>query len=250
MSQEEFNSPAIAERANNLIEAAGRAEITDQDTYEKGTDLIKLIGVAFNKAEDERKGWVKPLNDHVSRINGEFKKITVPLKTAKDAVTKLCTTYALEQQRIRDEEALKQAQEEERIQKEAKEAEDAAERQRQEAVDKLAEAESSDDKEAVAEAAQELEQANSIAETASELSEQADHQLESTLNRDNTQKVARGDLATGSIRKTWKFEVKDISKVPPEYLEVVSKLVNQAIRDGVREIDGLYIYQDSSLTVR
>jgi len=54
----------------------------------------------------------------------------------------------------------------------------------------------------------------------------------------------RGDYAVSSLRTTWSFEVLDIAKVPPEFLQVNQPLVNAAIRgqNGRRDIPGLHIF--------
>jgi hypothetical protein len=55
----------------------------------------------------------------------------------------------------------------------------------------------------------------------------------------------------GAVRTTmvWKFKVTDASKVPREYLEVSDKLVRAAIRNGIREVAGLEIFQEPQLAV-
>lgn len=50
--------------------------------------------------------------------------------------------------------------------------------------------------------------------------------------------------------KTWKHEVTDASQVPAEYLMVDDAKVKAAIKEGVRLIPGIRIYQDESLTLR
>lgn len=49
--------------------------------------------------------------------------------------------------------------------------------------------------------------------------------------------------------KRWTFEVVDESKIPREYLIVDGTAVRKAIRNGVREIDGLDIFQVEGLRV-
>lgn len=49
--------------------------------------------------------------------------------------------------------------------------------------------------------------------------------------------------------KRWTFEVVNVNKVPKEYLVLDSAAVNKAIRNGVREIDGLKIFQVEGLRV-
>ena len=49
--------------------------------------------------------------------------------------------------------------------------------------------------------------------------------------------------------KRWTFEVIDFFKVPDEYKELNTTEVNCAIRAGIREIPGLRIYQEESLSI-
>lgn len=61
---------------------------------------------------------------------------------------------------------------------------------------------------------------------------------------------ARGGFGSVSTQKRWTFRVKDKLEVPPVYLLVDEKRVNQAIRDGMRDIPGLEIYQEEIAVVR
>jgi len=49
--------------------------------------------------------------------------------------------------------------------------------------------------------------------------------------------------------KRWTFELIDINKVPREYLALDNVAVNKAIRNGVREIAGLDVFQVEGLRV-
>ncbi len=53
-----------------------------------------------------------------------------------------------------------------------------------------------------------------------------------------------------SVRKTWVYEMIDEAAVPREYLIIDEGVITLAIRDGVREIPGIRIYQKESLAVR
>ena len=56
--------------------------------------------------------------------------------------------------------------------------------------------------------------------------------------------------ALKGVTKTWAFEITDASTVPRAYLIVDEKAIRQAVRDGVRTIPGVRIYQEESLRVR
>ena len=77
---------------------------------------------------------------------------------------------------------------------------------------------------------------------------QAAHEAKGHETHEITQpepEVAKSTVTT----KRWTFEVVDEKKVPREYLVVDSVAVNKAIRNGVREIDGLDIFQVGGLRV-
>jgi len=52
-----------------------------------------------------------------------------------------------------------------------------------------------------------------------------------------------------TTRKRWTFKVVNLKKVPREYLELNEKVVRATISSGIREIDGLEIFQEDGLAV-
>jgi len=52
-----------------------------------------------------------------------------------------------------------------------------------------------------------------------------------------------------TVAKRWTFEVVDVGKVSREYLVLDNPSVNKAIRSGVREINGLSIFQVEGLRI-
>lgn len=124
-NEEAINLPdKVRTRAQELIDTAGRAEITDEDTLSKGGDLIKFINSFLKKIEEDRKSWVKPLNDQVKRINEEFKKLSGPLTDAKSTLQKKLNTYVEEREALEEERRKKEQEERER--KALEQAEEAA----------------------------------------------------------------------------------------------------------------------------
>jgi len=61
----------------------------------------------------------------------------------------------------------------------------------------------------------------------------------------------RPEKTIGNTRTTkfWTFEVQDLGKVSTQYLSINSVAVREAIRNGVREISGIRIYQDERLSI-
>lgn len=63
--------------------------------------------------------------------------------------------------------------------------------------------------------------------------------------------TVRGALgSTGTLADAWTFKVIDLSQVPREYLCIDTQAVNRAIKDGIREINGLEIYNERVLKTR
>ena len=78
-----------------------------------------------------------------------------------------------------------------------------------------------------------------------EAHEKAGHQVNApvVLERPETK------IGNTQTRKVWTFRVIDFSKIPDEYKLINQVTVNQAIRDGAREIGGLEIYQEEKLSI-
>ena len=56
-------------------------------------------------------------------------------------------------------------------------------------------------------------------------------------------------IGNTQTRKVWAFKVTDFSKLPDDFKVISNPAINQAIRDGVREIKGLEIYQEEKLSI-
>lgn len=56
-----------------------------------------------------------------------------------------------------------------------------------------------------------------------------------------------GHAAT--VRKVWKIEVLDATAVPRHYCKPDEQAIRSAVKDGVREIDGVRIYEDDQVAV-
>lgn len=63
--------------------------------------------------------------------------------------------------------------------------------------------------------------------------------------------VTRSDTgASAHVRKVWKAEVVDESQVPREFCSPDMKLINQAVKGGIREIGGVRIWEDTQTILR
>jgi len=63
-------------------------------------------------------------------------------------------------------------------------------------------------------------------------------------------KVVRTAEGSASQRKTWTFEVTTPAEVPREYLMVDERLIRDAVKNGVRTIPGVNIYEKTETVIR
>lgn len=68
---------------SNLTAQVKGFQVLDEDSYSKAGELLSWIAVASKNCEEKRKFFVKPLNDHVSRINLLFKNYSEPLASLR-----------------------------------------------------------------------------------------------------------------------------------------------------------------------
>lgn len=69
------------------------AVIDSPEKEERAAEFCQQVKLRIDKAEDARTFLVKPLNDHVKRINAEFKETTGPMVEALDQVKKGMTAW-------------------------------------------------------------------------------------------------------------------------------------------------------------
>ena len=60
----------------------------------------------------------------------------------------------------------------------------------------------------------------------------------------------RAESGAVSTRKRWVATVEDETRIPRQYLKVDTAAINAAVNDGVREIPGVRIEQETTLAVR
>jgi len=114
-------SQPLIDNANNLTEQAKKAVVSTVEEFSIATDFVRICQGQINIAEDARKAIVGPLNDHVKWINLQFKPITAAVTEAKGIVSKKAAKWkseedervrlaAVEEQRLADEQALRDAE--------------------------------------------------------------------------------------------------------------------------------------------
>lgn len=203
------------------------------------SDGINLIGKQLKMIEDERVRRKAPVLELGRQIDSDAAKVADPLKKADVQLRGLQKAYLVEQKRIADEEnarverenaeKLRLAREEEQ-----RKADEAAEEARF-----LADLEGGDGDKAAEEAKQ--------AALAPTLFNPPAVELEIPVV---VQKSVAGNYGSTGLRSSWKFEVVNEALVPREYLMVDEKKIRQAVNAGERNISGVKIEEEFTVSRR
>jgi len=104
IKKEQKSVELIVAKVDNFAVITSNEELEVADLYR-----IK-IKERYNKIEEERKSYVKGLNDTVKRINDNFKKLTVPLKNAEKIIVDAILSFRQkeEEKRLEKEIALQE----------------------------------------------------------------------------------------------------------------------------------------------
>jgi len=166
------------------LEKEALFEINNDKELQICTETLVKVSATRKSIDAKRKEFVKPLNDHVKKINNEFKMRLEPVQETEKKLKIAIGNYQMK----KEEEAKALA------------------------------------------AAQEAKGEMSMIEAP-----------KTTL---------RSTDGAVSVKKVWKFEVTDETKVPKKYLIVDEVALRKDIVAGEREISGVKIYQENQLSVR
>ncbi len=198
-------------------ELAQSIEVSDQVTAEYAVNLGTQIKQVIRDIEEARKSWVSDPDRFVRSVNEvaryyrrQFEGIEKNLKEKVNAFQKA--------------ERERQRQEAERRQREREE----AERKRREAQQ-------------AAESGTEGQEGQSPGEAPEEVPEPPQEATE-PHSAPSTNIQSESGKATTRTRMT--FRVTDKAAVPEDYKQIDNKAVNAAIKDGIREIPGIEIYEE------
>ncbi len=210
--------------------------VVTETTMGEASDLLGWIAGNNKRLEAQRVSLVKPLNDHVKFINGQFRDWMEPLKSANEIVREKVLAYTREQARIAAE---AQAVEDRRIRTE--QARLAAEEERVRAEQARLEAE--------AEAANAPPPPPLPPPPPTPPVAPAPVPMRAPIPA-APEKTTRSVLATTTIKKVWQYEITDADAVPREYLAVNEKKIAGVVRAGLRSIAGVRIFEAEQLAVR
>lgn len=65
-----------------------------------------------------------------------------------------------------------------------------------------------------------------------------------------TEKTIHSDTGSATAGKRWTFAIVDETAIPRQYLKVDETLIRASIRDGIREIAGVRIFQETTMSIR
>ncbi len=264
-------------RGRTLKEKAEQLKVETFEDLTTANEALKECQTVEKEIEAKRVELTKPLVDMQRQLNNLAKEVAIPTIEAKSVIKQKILAFNEEQERKRraEEEAERKRLEE------ARKREEAEKKAREEAERKIRE----EEERKLAEKKRELEEAKKKAqqeadETSRKLAEMKAKQAEEEARleaerikleqdkRDLEAEKARieaekkeaelqkereakeKELAkqkVKGIRKTWKYEVVDTTKVPRNFCVPSDQLIREAIKNGVREIPGVRIYSESTV---
>jgi hypothetical protein len=192
-------------------------EVTDESTHERAVAMGGQAHGVVKKIESVRKYYVQDPKDFAKQVDSLA-------KVYKDKFG------AIEQEAKRKISAYQRRLEQERREAERKrlEAEEAERKRREEAQQEL----------------------DSFCESVKTPEAKAEAEPPPPPAEPEPPKVTRTEHGAAHQRKVWTYAVEDESQLPREYLTVDHKKIGQAVKDGVRNIPGLSIYQENKTVFR
>jgi len=96
---------AMQQEVTGIEARAQDLAVTDEQSLAVAGDMLGYVAGVRKRIEALRTSLVKPLNDHVKRINDLFRGYAAPLDRADATLRAKVSAYRAEQERIRREEA-------------------------------------------------------------------------------------------------------------------------------------------------
>lgn len=232
-------------------------KIFDEASEEKAIDLLGAVSAYLKRIEDLRKTATKPLVDQKKAADNLAKMFSEPLERMQAGIKGALKQYmdakaaaaAAEAAKIRAAQLAKEKAEQEKLAA-AQRQQAEAERKEAEALRAANDAKTKKAREAAWKKADEAAAAAKVEATKAAEAQQALDTKEIVMVEEAPKSVrtASGAMATRKLIWTYKIVAHEI--VPMDYLCIDEKAVKEAIRQGVREIPGIEIYQESDISSR
>lgn len=209
-------------QARTWLETLNAVVIADSVTYEQAGAKLKELKQYTKTIKDNKTADLKPLKDGIKKLEDKY-NIPLALLAEADAIIRdkmnkyLNDEYKrraeaeAEAKRQAEELALKQALELEEVKKQA---------------------------------------LNYDPITARAMVSSLEDKQNQLINQTAKAEVVNLSTKNNIVSKVWDFELVDISAVPQEFIILNDKAVRQAIREGVREIKGLKIFQKARVSIK
>jgi len=224
-----------------MTQEARSITVTDTVSQEFAVSAESRNKKLYRDLETTRKSFVAPYNDHVKKINNLFKTLTAPLGQ-NEAIIKAERgkyEYQLELERRRREAKAREEQRwlQAKLDAEAREQRLEAERKVREAEEKLK---------------AENDEATRVAlekEIAEETAAAAAPTPQAPLMTE-AQKVVRTPEGSSYSKFSWKGRIVDPALVPRDLCSPDQKLIDAAVKGGVRSIPGCIVEEVTTLVTR
>ena len=206
-------------RAAELVTVADDCAIIDEKSLTDAIDITAQIKAAFDQIESERDQYTRPMLLLKRMADGKFKAITDPLQAAEARLKGMILTFQRAEQKKRDDAEAAQA-------KADREAKEKYEMEKAEY------------------------EAEKVAAKAGIVPPPAapPEPPPPPPPPPPTNPSSYGNYGSKATRKSkWVHEVADLTDVPLKYLTVDDKAVKAAIKEGVREIPGIKIFDEGTV---
>ena len=230
MSNELQKFEPLKVEISELVAPVMLAKVTDFRSSQLAIDAAKTLKAMDKRIDELRRAEVDPLNAQVKAINEYVKQIRTPLDAADSHIRNQLNAFAMEQERIKQEELRRAAEEKRKADEELRAKQEAEKLAMQEGAALFG---GSDEAEAVAE----LEEKQMI-----------ERRLADVDFQQKTWDIGQQQLK--NTRKTWKVKVTDITKVPREFLIItLNEKAALAARTGGVSIPGVEFYQEIGVAI-
>jgi len=211
----------LKDEKNNLpmIDISAFA-IVDCENIAKAMEMIAIVKKEIKELDKKRQEMTKPINESLRKINAHYKAYIEPMQSFLSDLEKKVSSFHVEQKKIELEAEI------ERRKIEA----DLLTKERDAWLDQ---SEKTGDVRAL------------------EMAVMAENQLTAIENSDvqkYKQRVHTGDMSISTISR-WTYDIVNESLVPRQYCIPSPALINRAVLNGVRDIDGVNIFEKISTRV-
>lgn len=211
---------ALREQAKEALVLSSSFVVKDANDYETAMEFQKTLKGRKKEIEAHFKPMVEAANKAHKAVTKKKNEYLEPIKEAMNNIALVCGDYL---------EVVRKAEEVEA----AKRREEAAEEARKAVEEHAAKVEAEDPGKAVA-----------LREVAEEAAQDAAAAVE-------VEETVAPKVSGQVVRKNWKFEIVDASKIPDEYMIPDEKAIGAMVRakDGEIEIPGVRVYCETKVGV-